>query len=59
MHHKEHLVYKIVIDLLGSYLKQFDSPDSRIYHDEYLPLAIDFYKKIKDEDLDEIHKELS
>ena len=59
MNQKEHLVYKIVIDVYGSYLKQFDNPDSKLYQEEYLPLAIDFYSRMTAENLTEMHDSLS
>lgn len=51
MNQKEIIIYKIVIDILGSYIRLFYGPDSKIYLEEYLPTALDFYKKVTKEKL--------
>jgi len=48
---KEVIIYKIVLDILGSYTRLFYGIDSKIYLQEYLSTAIDFYKKVTKEDL--------
>ena len=44
MEDKETIIYKIVLDILGSYLRVFYGPDSAIYTQKYLPCAIKFYE---------------
>eukprot|EP00351_Strombidinopsis_sp_SopsisLIS2011_P001583 CAMPEP_0116874408 /NCGR_PEP_ID=MMETSP0463-20121206/5858_1 /TAXON_ID=181622 /ORGANISM="Strombidinopsis sp, Strain SopsisLIS2011" /LENGTH=85 /DNA_ID=CAMNT_0004517999 /DNA_START=519 /DNA_END=776 /DNA_ORIENTATION=+ len=39
MHYREHIVYKIVLDLLGSYLKATERPIYRQYRSKYLTLC--------------------
>jgi hypothetical protein len=43
---KEVIIYKIVLDILGSYIRLFYGLDSRIYTEKYLPTVLDFYKKV-------------
>ena len=40
-----------MLDILGSYIRLFYGIDSKIYLQEYLSTAIDFYKKVTKEDL--------
>ena len=40
---KEIIIYKIVIDLLGTYFRVFEGEGSDSYQNEFLPFAIDFY----------------
>lgn len=44
MEDKETIVYKIVLDILGSYLRVFYGAHSPIYTQKYLPCAIKFYE---------------
>lgn len=44
MEDKETIIYKIILDILGSYLRVFYGADSAIYTQKYLPCAIKFYE---------------
>ena len=48
---KEIIIYKIVLDILGSYIRLFYGLDSKIYLEDYLPTAHDFYKKVSKDHL--------
>jgi len=47
MKDKETIIYKILLDILGSYIRLFYGKDSSIYQKKYLPCAIEFYDKIE------------
>lgn len=51
MDEREHIVYKIVLDLLGAYLSANEAPLFTKYRNKYLPLSLAFYKKLSNEDV--------
>ena len=46
MKDKETIIYKILLDILGSYIRLFYGTESSLYQKKYLPCAIEFYEKI-------------
>ena len=40
------IIYKILLDIRGSYLRLFNGTESRIYLQKYLPCVILFYQTI-------------
>lgn len=52
---REHIVYKIVLDLLGAYMKIHDGPIFKQYRYKYLPLCKMFYKKLEEEEVKNIN----
>ena len=53
MKDNEIIIYKIVIDILGSYLRLFYGIGSKEYTLKYLPTSIAFYKKVDSKKLGE------
>ena len=51
MQDKEVLIYKVILDILGSYLRLFKGSNSKEYRSDYLKLCLKFYKKINKDEL--------
>ena len=64
---KENIVYKIIVDVLGLYLRDYgeitqkvifiNSPNYfafQLYLREFIPFAISFYQSITDDELEEV-----
>ena len=47
MEAKEAIIYKILLDILGSYLRLFYGTNSKLYTKQYLPTAIEFYNRVQ------------
>ena len=48
---KEKLIFKVVIDLLETYYKTYDGPLYKNYRKKLIPLAIELYGSIENEEL--------
>lgn len=48
---KEVIIYKILLDMLGSFIRNFKTENSKIYQKQYIPTVLAFYKKINSRDL--------
>lgn len=48
------IIYKILLDILGSYLRLFFGSDSKIYKKQFLPTIIEFYTKVDNKNLSEV-----
>ncbi len=53
---KENIVYRLVFDVLGSFLKANDGPQFKVYTQKFLPLVIEFYKGLTDEEVSELNE---
>lgn len=51
MEKKELLIYKILLDILGSYIRNFKGINSKDYSNKYLFAALNFYKKVNKNEL--------
>ena len=47
MEKKEFIIYKILLDIYGSYIRNFKGIYSREYSYKYLKIALFFYSKIE------------
>jgi len=56
MQKKELIIYKILLDMVGSYIRNFHTTLSHEYQKKYLPTVIEFYKKIDAKDLHNVIK---
>lgn len=59
MKNKEVIIYKILLDMVGSYIRNFRTVSSRTYQQKYIPAVLEFYNKIDAEDLAEVMKTIS
>jgi hypothetical protein len=50
---KEVIIYKILLDILGSYYRLFYGIDSKSYT-KYLTVVLEYYKKVDDKKLAEV-----
>jgi hypothetical protein len=55
---KEIIIYKIVLDIMGSYLRLFYGVSSKKYSQKYLPTVISFYKIVDSQKLGEVMQTL-
>lgn len=51
MKSKEVIIYKILLDMVGSYIRNFKTVNSKTYQSKYIPAALEFYTKIDADDL--------
>ena len=51
MQKKEIIIYKILLDMVGSYMRNFNTTLSQEYQKKYLPTVIEFYQKVDSKDL--------
>ena len=54
MEAKEAIIYKILLDILGSYLRLFYGTNSKLYTKQYLPTAIEFYNRVDNKNLSQV-----
>lgn len=59
MKRKEVIIYKILLDMVGSYIRNFKTVNSRAYQEKYIPAVLEFYNKIDGDDLGEVMKTIS
>lgn len=48
---KEVIIYKILLDMLGSFIRNFKTENSKVYQKQYIPTVLAFYQKISPRDL--------
>ena len=46
---KENMIYKIVLDILCDHLKYMDMLQMKTYANQYIPIAIEFYSSLTDQ----------
>jgi hypothetical protein len=51
MKSKEVIIYKILLDMVGSYIRNFKTVNSKTYQTKYIAGVLEFYNKIEAEDL--------
>lgn len=56
---KEVIIYKILLDMVGSYIRNFKTISSKVYQEKYIPTVLEFYDKIDSEDLADVLKTIS
>lgn len=59
MKRKEVIIYKILLDMVGSYIRNFKTISSKVYQEKYIPAVLEFYSKIDAEDLGDVLKTIS
>lgn len=59
MKRKEVIIYKILLDMVGSYIRNFKTTCSKVYQEKYIPAVLEFYNKVDPEDLGEVLKMIS
>ena len=40
---REIIIYKILLDMVGSYIRNFKTVSSKIYQKKYIPAVLEFY----------------
>ena len=48
---REIIIYKILLDMVGSYIRNFKTISSQIYQKKYIPAVLEFYQKIDADEL--------
>lgn len=59
MKSKEVIIYKILLDMVGSYLRNFRTFNSRTYQEKYIPAVLEFYNRVEAEELAVVMKTIS
>eukprot|EP00349_Pseudokeronopsis_sp_Brazil_P002552 CAMPEP_0202960140 /NCGR_PEP_ID=MMETSP1396-20130829/4283_1 /ASSEMBLY_ACC=CAM_ASM_000872 /TAXON_ID= /ORGANISM="Pseudokeronopsis sp., Strain Brazil" /LENGTH=89 /DNA_ID=CAMNT_0049679141 /DNA_START=905 /DNA_END=1174 /DNA_ORIENTATION=- len=55
MNEKELLTMKVVLDILDAYLRQNDGPLFKTYRKRFIPVALDFYERIDNDEVIKIN----
>lgn len=55
---KEAIIVKVVLEIYENYHKCFGAPNFKVYHNEVVPLLVDFYNRLPDGALKLISKQL-
>ena len=59
MKSNEVIIYKILLDMVGSYIRNFRTVNSKVYQEKYIPTALEFYSQIDQDDLSLVMQTIS
>ena len=59
MKSNEVIIYKILLDMVGSYIRNFRTVNSKVYQEKYIPTVLEFYSQIDQDDLSLVMQTIS